>query len=90
MNNLRKTWMPWTAARQFPSDEAFGQWLQKQLKFFGSLRLATLVLAAGFLVVGYVLDRRPILLLTILPLAGTLLLTKAIEKTEAAGKETQS
>jgi hypothetical protein len=86
MNALKKAWMPWTAADQFPSEEAFRQFLAKRLKRFDDLRVIALVLAAAFLIVGYVVDLRPIMLLTVLPLTATLLLTVAIGKTEALGK----
>ena len=84
MEKLRKAWMPWTAAALFPSEEAFGQWLQKQLKRFGDLRMVLLVVATALLLVGYVLDRRPVILLCIVPLLLMLPLSLAISKTEQA------
>ena len=85
MNALKKAWMPWTAADQFPTEDAFRRFLQKRQKRFDDLRLVSLVLAAAFLIAGYVLELRPIMLLTVLPLAATLLLTVAISKIEACG-----
>lgn len=84
MENLRKAWMPWTAAALFPSKEAFGQWLQKRRKRFGDLRMVLLVVATALLLVGYVLDRRPVMLLCIVPLLLMLPLSLAISKTEQA------
>ena len=93
MENLRKAWMPWTAAALFPSEEAFGQWLQKRLKRFGDLRTVLLILATALLLGGYVLEQRPVMLLSILPLLLMLPLSLAISKTEQAltqENETQS
>ncbi len=84
MENLRKAWMPWTAAALFPSEEAFGQWLQKRLKRFGDLRMVLLVGATALLLIGYVLDLRPVMLLCIVPLLLMLPLSLAISKTEQA------
>ena len=89
MNNLRKAWMPWTAGDQFPDQETFQQWLNKRLKRFDDLRILALVLAAATLLAGYILDRRPIMLVTILPLAAVLLLTILIHKTEAVREPTE-
>ncbi len=93
MEKLRKAWMPWTAAALFPSDAVFRQWLQKRLKRFDGLRMVLLILATALLLAGYVLDRRPVMLLCIVPLLLMLPLSFAISKTEQAIRqkdETQS
>ena len=89
MEGLRKTWLPWTAAEQFGSDEAFAQWLDRRLKVFGDLRMLLLVAATGLLIVGYVMELRPVMLLSVLPLAPVLVLTLAISKTEEALNRTK-
>ena len=88
MKQLQKAWMPWTAADQFPTEEAFGRWLERRAKVFGDIRMILLILASAALIVGYVLDRRPVMLLSILPLALMILLTLAITKTEEARNQT--
>ena len=88
MEGFRKAWLPWTAADQFGSEEAFDQWLTRRGKVFGDLRMLFLVLATGLLIVGYVVELRPVMLLSVLPLALVLLLTLMISKTEAAGSQT--
>ena len=90
MEKLRKAWMPWTAAALFPSEEAFGQWLQKRLKRFEDLRTLFLIVATALLLGGYVLDRRPVMLLCIVPLLLMLPLSLAVSKTERAINQTQS
>lgn len=77
---FRKYYLPWTARAQFSSEEDFQAWLQKRLKRFSDLRMGALVLAAAALIIGYVLDSRPLMLLTIAPLAAVLLLSCAMEK----------
>lgn len=84
MEKIRKAWMPWTAAALFPSEEAFGQWLQKRLRRFGDLRMVLLIAATALLLVGYVMDRRPVMLLCVVPLLLMLPLSLAIGKTEQA------
>ena len=88
MEGFRKAWLPWTAADRFDSEEAFVQWLTRRLKVFNDLRMLFLVLATGLLIVGYVMELRPVMLLSVLPLALVLLLTLMIGKTEAAGGQT--
>ena len=90
MEKLRKAWMPWTTAALFPSEEAFGQWLQKRLKRFEDLRTLFLIAATALLLGGYVLDRRPVMLLCIVPLLLMLPLSLAVSKTERAINQTQS
>ena len=84
MEKLRKAWMPWTAAALFPSEEAFGQWLQKRLKRFGDIRMILLIAATVLLLGGYVLNRRPVMLLCTVPLLLMLPLSIAISRTEQA------
>lgn len=84
MGDLRKAWMPWTAGDRFSSEEEWGRWLDRRLKVFGDLRMILLVLATGLLIVGYVLDRRPVMVLSVIPLALVLLLSVVIGKTEEA------
>lgn len=84
MEKLRKLWLPWAAAAQFSSEEEYAAWLSRRLKVFGDIRMLLLVLAAGLLIVGYVLDQRPVMLLTVLPLVLVLLLSLAVGKTETA------
>ena len=82
MEQLRKAWMPWKTENHFPSQEAWDQWLQRRLKVFGDLRMVFLVLATALLLVGYVIDCRPVMLISVLPLGLVLLLTLAVGKTE--------
>jgi len=82
MKQLRKAWMPWTAADQFSAEEDYIRCLNRRLKVFGDLRMVLLVAATGLLVVGYVLSIRPVMLLAMLPLALMLPLTLAVSKTE--------
>lgn len=81
---FRKYYLPWTVEDRFDREDAYQAWLQKRLKRFSDLRIFALILAAAALVLGYVLDQRPIMLVTIAPLILVLLLSHAIEKTEAA------
>lgn len=90
MEFLKKAWLPWTAADQFDSEEAFTHWLSRRLKVFGDLRMVLLVIATGLLIVGYVVDSRPVMLLAVLPLALVLLVTMAIGKTEEALNRTNN
>ncbi len=93
MEKLRKIWMPWTAAALFPSEEVFQKWLKRRLKVFGDIRMVLLILATALLLGGYVLDRRPVILLCMVPLLLMLPLSLAITKTERAitqETETQS
>ena len=90
MEHLRKAWLPWTAADRFDSESAFDQWLGCRLKVFGDLRMILLVAATGLLIVGYVLELRPVMLLSVLPLALMVGLTLAIGKTEEALNRTKN
>ncbi len=84
MSKLRKTWMPWTAADQVSSDEEFQALLDKQLKFFWTLRMVALFPAAICVLGGYLMENRPLMLASVVPLALILLFSKLMDKTEAA------
>ncbi len=75
-----KTFTPWLSRDCFDTDEAFFRWLARRKSVFATLRMVLIVLAVIPLLLGYVTDRRPIMLLTILPLALVLLLTVALER----------
>jgi len=79
---IRKHILPWTAAACFKTDEAFYSWLQKKHRFYTNLRMIFLVLAAACLLPGYLLEQRPIMLLTAVPLALVLLVSMALEQIE--------
>ena len=84
MDGFRKAWMPWKAADRFSDTAAYHQWLKQRLKVFGDVRVVSLAAAAVLLLTGYVLELRPVMLATILPLAAVLLLSLIMEKTAAA------
>lgn len=77
---FRKLFLPWTAVECFPSEDAFSAWLQVCSKRFNDLRMICLFPAVGCLLAGYMLDHRPLMLLTILPLVLVLLLSIALEQ----------
>jgi len=79
---FQKHFLPWTAADRFETDEAFQHWLRKKQKLFTDLRMLFLVAAAIFLIAGYCLDRRPLMILTVIPLALVLLLSVALDRIE--------
>ena len=79
---FRKHLLPWTAEDCFETQDLFQAWLQQKLQAFSNLRMICLVLAAASLIVGYVLEQRPIMLLTILPLVLMLLATLALDAME--------
>lgn len=81
-NAIRKFLLPWTAADCFDSEALFQAWLRQHCKRFADVRAILLVLAAICLMAGYFLNRRPMMLLTILPLALVLLLSMAIGRIE--------
>ena len=87
---FRKHVLPWTAADRFDSEPAFGQWLRRRLKVFGDLRMVLLIAATGLLIVGYVMELRPVMLLSVLPLVLMVGLTLAIGKTEEALNRTKN
>lgn len=80
---FRKYFVPWTAAGCFETEDRFQDWLRRRYKGFTDLRAVFLVLAVVCLLTGYIFARRPIMLLTILPLALVLLCTMALGKIEA-------
>ena len=77
---FRKLFLPWTAADCFPNKEDFFSWLRGCSKRFNDLRMICLFPAAGCLLAGYMLDHRPLMLLTILPLVLVLLLSIALDQ----------
>ena len=79
---FRKLFLPWTASDQFETQEAFHHWLQRCMDRFNNLRMICLVPAALCLIVGYMMDRRPIMLLTIIPLVLVLLSSIAMDQIE--------
>lgn len=84
MKQTLRTWfMPWAASEQFPDAAAYRQYLTRRLTRLRNLRMLLLVAAAACLVVGFVLDRRPIMLLTTVPLLLVLAASLAMERMEA-------
>ena len=79
---LQKHFLPWTAADRFETHEAFQAWLRKKHRLFTDLRMFFIVLAAIPLIVGYVMDLRPVMLVTILPLLIVLGLSMALDRME--------
>lgn len=79
---FKKWLLPWTAAEQFKTEQEFQSWLKRRHRGFTDLRMVLLVIAAAVLLVGYVLDRRPVMLLTIIPLVLLLLATMALDQIE--------
>ena len=65
---FRKHFLPWAAGDCFDTEEAFRSWLQKKHRLFTNLRMIFIVIAALPLIAGYVLDLRPVMLITIAPL----------------------
>lgn len=82
MDFLRKCFLPWTAGRCFPHEEAFLSWLQRKHRRLNDVRAVFLLLAAAALIAGYALDRYLIMVLAVAPLAVVLLLSLAIAQTE--------
>ena len=79
---FRKHILPWTASDCFRSEAEFQTWLQKKVTFFTNLRIFFLAIAAVCLLPGYILDQRPLMLLTIAPLALVLLVSIALDQIE--------
>lgn len=77
---FRKLFLPWTLAAQFETEAAFHAWLQICSTRYNNLRMICLIPAAICLLTGYVMDLRPIMLLTILPLTLVLLLSVAMDR----------
>ena len=65
---FRKHILPWTARGCFESEDQFTAWLRKKHKLFTDLRIVFILIAAVPLLVGYVTDLRPVMLVTIAPL----------------------
>lgn len=77
---FRKLFLPWTLASQFETEAAFHTWLQACSTRYNTLRMICLIPAAICLLTGYVMDLRPIMLWTILPLTLVLLLSVAMDQ----------
>lgn len=87
---FKKWYLPWLAADLFETEALYQQWLRKRHKHFTGLRMVFLVIAAFLLLAGYILDRRPFMLASIAPLLLVLLLTLALDRTEALlGSDTE-
>ena len=82
--SFRKYMFPWTAAEQFDTEAAFQDWLKTRSRAFTNLRMLCLIPAAICLLVGYVLDLRPVMLLTVVPLALVPLISIALDRIEKA------
>lgn len=80
---LRKWFLPWTAEYLFSDDRQYQKWLQRRYASMRTARILCLLVAAVCLLVGYFLNRRPIMLLTTVPLLLVLGLTMAMEQMEA-------
>ena len=79
---FRKLFLPWTAEDCFETEEAFHRWLTAKHKRFTDLRMIFIVLAAIPLIAGYVLDLRPVMLVTIVPLLVVLAASAALDQIE--------
>ena len=79
---FRKLFLPWTASQCFDSSDAFLSWLAGCQTRFYNWRMICLLPAMICLLAGYVLDRRPIMLLTVIPLMLVLLLSVALDRIE--------
>ena len=79
---LRKLFLPWTASQGFDSEDAFLSWLAGCQTRFYNWRMVCLLPAMLFLLAGYILDRRPIMLLTVIPLFLVLLLSIGLDRIE--------
>lgn len=80
---LRLWFTPWAVPEQFSDAAAYRQYLARRCGRLRSLRMVLLVLAAACLVVGLALDRRPIMLLTTVPLLLVLAVSLAMDRMEA-------
>jgi len=79
---FRKHFLPWTAGDAFESEAAFRAFLQKKHKLFTDLRMIFIVIAAIPLIAGYVMDLRPVMLMTIVPLLVVLAATAGLDQIE--------
>ena len=80
---FRKLFLPWTVSDQFETPEEFQDFLKVSQKRLINHRIFWLIPSALCLVVGYCLDLRPVMVLTVLPLAVVLLLSILLDRTEA-------
>ena len=81
--SFRKFFLPWTASDCFETERAFQTWLRRRWRVFTDLRMVVLAAAVLCLLAGYIAGRRPIMLLTIIPLVLVLLLSVALARMEA-------
>ena len=79
---FRKHFLPWTVGEAFEQEETFQNFLKKKYRLFTDLRMIAIVIAAIPLVVGYVMDLRPVMLVTIVPLLLVLALSMALDRME--------
>ena len=79
---FRKHFLPWTAGEAFENEEAYQNFLKRKHKLFTDLRMIAIVIAAVPLIIGYVLNLRPIMLVTIVPLILVLALSMALDRVE--------
>ena len=79
---FRKLFLPWTAAAAFDQENAFLTFLQNKHRQFTNGRIIAIVIAAIPLILGYVLDLRPVMLLTIAPLLVVLALSVGLDRIE--------
>ena len=80
---FRKLFLPWTVSDQFSSAGDYQAWLNIRHKELTDLRIFFLIPSAICLLVGYCMDLRPVMVLTVVPLALVLLISIMLEKTEA-------
>ena len=80
---FRKLFLPWTVSDQFSSAGDYQAWLNIRHKQLTDLRIFFLIPSAICLLVGYCMDLRPVMVLTVVPLALVLLISIMLEKTEA-------
>lgn len=80
---LRKWFTPWAASDLFPEETAYAQFLSRRHGQAQSWRVLWLIVAAACLLLGVVLDQRPIQLLTAVPLLLVLACSVAMERMEA-------
>lgn len=79
---FRKLFLPWTAGDAFDCEDAFQSFLKKKHRLYTDLRMIFIVLAAIPLIVGYVMDLRSVMLLTIAPLLLVLALSAGLDQME--------
>ena len=81
---FRNLFLPWTIPNQFETPEQFQDFLRLRQKQLTNHRIFWLFPSALCLLIGYCMDLRPILVLTVLPLSIVLLLSISLERIEAA------